>query len=135
MKKPKVSQVLFGIVGVIGLIFGVSYILWPIAPYHTEIIGMSYEKLSANYSNFSRFITTLVDVAGLAFITMGGLSLHIGRDAWRERKSWLSILIIFVAMLLPLTFIVYSIGGPTLAMVLVAALSAGGLISSHFEEV
>ncbi len=134
LKKPKISQVLFGIVGIISLISGMLYILRPIAPYHPDIIGMSYETLVTTHPQISGLITTLVDVIGFTFLALAGLFFHIGSRAWKERKSQYSILIILIAMFIPVTFLVYSIGGPTSVMVSAVVLTAGGLISSHFEE-
>lgn len=128
------SQGIFGAVGIIALIFGILYIVWPIAPYHEGIIGMTFKELSNSYPAVSGLMTTLVNVVGLTFLSLGVFTLKVGKKAWDEITSWLSILAELIVTLLPLTYVVYAAGGPVSIMVLVDILTIAGLVSSHLES-
>lgn len=129
----RASTVIFGIVGILALAFGILYVLWPIAPYHEEIIGMSANELTSQYPDIGGLMTTLVDVVGLAFLALGVFILWVGPKAYDEMGSWLAILIVLVITIAPLTYVVYSAGGPTAVMLVVLVLIIAGLTVSWRE--
>lgn len=130
----KPSQGIFAAVGLLVLVFGFLYIIWPIAPYHEEIIGMTYEELSTNHPAISGLMTALVNVVGLAFLALGVFVLYLGLKAWDEVGARIVLLVVLVITVLPLAYVVYATGGPWVIMLLVSVLNIAGIISSQIES-
>ena len=128
---PKPSQVIFAIIGLLSLVFGVIYVLLPMASYHEGMVGMTAAELAEGYPEIYGLLTTLVDVAGLTFLALGIFILWVGSRAWKEKGSWMTILAVFIVCVLPMTYVVGSAGGPLVVMGIVAALCFAGLVLSR----
>lgn len=131
----KKSVLFFWIISLLYISLGIMYIVLPIAPYHQDIIGMTSGELAAGYPVLNNLITALVNVIGIAFITIGICQIYYGYRAWKDKTAWL-IMLCFVAVLnIPLFFIVYTVGGPYWGAVLLFLLQAAGIaISGTIEK-
>ncbi|PKL37180.1 MAG: hypothetical protein CVV44_16225 [Spirochaetae bacterium HGW-Spirochaetae-1] len=108
----KKSTILFWILSVICFLFGIVYVIKPIASYHEKIIGMTASALAANYATLSGLIVTLVDVLGVTFFTIGIFGIYSGFLAWKNKASWITMFVVLFTFYLPMTYIVYCGGGP-----------------------
>lgn len=125
------SHVLFGISALFAILFGILYLFWPIAPYHEEIIGLSYDALAEQHPDIAGLMTTLVDVVGLSFLAVGAFLAYIGGKAWRERLARTVITVVLFIFVIPMVAVVHLAGGPTGVMAVVAALVAAGLAAAY----
>lgn len=127
---PKISTWFFWASSAFSLFFGVLYLVWPIAPYHEKIIGMSFPELLQGYPGIARLIITLVNVVGIGFLAVGLYGIYIGHRAWQDRYAWISAALVLGAFYLPAVYIVYGAGGPVLLSMIPAALQTVALLVS-----
>lgn len=125
------SHVLFGIAAALAVLFGVLYIVWPIAPYHEEIIGMSFNELKTLDADVAGLMTTLVDVVGLSFLGIGAFLAYTGAKAWRDRWARAVITAVLLVFVIPMVVVVHLAGGPTAIMAAVGVIVAAGLAAAH----
>ncbi len=130
----KKSTIIFGLSALFLLIFGVLYVIWPLAPYHEDIIGMNSTDLVSSSPDIAYLLLTGVNVTGLTFIGMGILMISMGFLAWQSRIAWYSILLAIVFFALPLSYIVAETGGPYLMIIIVILVQVIGLILAFFER-
>jgi len=130
----KKSTIIFGLSALFLLVFGVLYVIWPLAPYHEDIIGMSSTELVSTSPDIAYLLLTGVDVTGLTFIGLGILMISMGFLAWQSRIAWYSILLVIVFFALPLSYIVAETGGPYLMIIILILIQVVGLIVAFFER-
>ncbi len=133
----KKSNVFFGISTLFLLVFGVLYVIWPLAPYHEDIIGMTAAELFSGDPGVADLMTTLVSVNGLLFIVLGIFILGTGSLAWQHRAAWLSLLvalIIFAGPFAYFTYIVAEVGGPYFVIFIPMLCQAIGLVLAAKER-
>lgn len=128
------SHVLFGISAIFAIIFGILYLIWPIAPYHEDIIGLSYDALAEQHPDIAGLMTTLVDVVGLSFLAVGAFLAYTGEKAWKERWARAVITVVLFIFVIPMVVVVHLAGGPTGIMAVVTALVAAGLAAAYLSR-
>ncbi len=128
------STLAFWFSALILLIFGILYLVWPIAPYHEEIIGLSSEELASRYPEIAKLMMTLVNIAGLSFVSLGILTLGLGVLAWQNRVAWLSFLVILIVFAAPLTYVTAITGGPYLVIFIPVFFQIIGLLLAHQKK-
>jgi hypothetical protein len=130
----KFSSLCFTLNALACIIIGILYIYWPMAPYHARFIALSPQELSLKEPLIYKLVTTLVDLAGISFLTIGIMELYLGIKAWRDKVSFLLLAMFAVTFLLPLVYLVYSVHGPLIAVLIVLLLHIVGLISAGAYE-
>lgn len=128
------SHMLFSISAALAVLFGALYLFWPIAPYHEEIIGMSFHDLDALNSDVAGLMKTLVDVVGLSFLAIGIFLAYTGEKAWRERWARVVLTGVLAIYVIPLGIVVHLAQGPSELIVAVAVLVTAGLMAAHLGK-
>lgn len=127
----RLSHVLFGVAALSAILFGVLYLVWPIAPYHEEIIGMTFNELKSLDAEVAGLMRTLADVVGLSFLGIGAFLAYTGEKAWRDRWARAVIAAVLLVFVVPMVVVVHLAGGPTAVMAAVGVIVAAGLAAAH----
>lgn len=106
------STLTFGALAAYFFVFGVLYLVWPMAPYHQEIIGTSASELASSQPAMYALVTGLVDVAGASFLAVAIAVFAFGRDAGERPTATLALVGLLAAYTFPLTYVVYLVDGP-----------------------
>ncbi len=130
----KKSTILFAVSALVFLLFGVLYLIWPLAPYYEEAIGMSAAEFVAGHPEIADLMLTLVNVTGLSFLALGIFTFTLGTLTWQNRLVWYSLLAVVIIFALPLTYIVAETGGPYPVVIVVILLQLIGLILAVRER-
>lgn len=128
------STLAFGTLAAYFFVFGVLYVVWPMAPYHQEIIGTSATELASTQPSVYALMTALVDVAGLCFLAIAIAVFVFGRDAGERPSATLALVGIFGACTLPLTYVVYLVDGPLVVASIPVVIHLVGLGTIYAEK-
>lgn len=110
--RPHKAEVVFGVLAAFFALFGVIYLVEPMASYHEGIIGMSAAEQAADYPDQHALVTTLVDVIGIAFLAVAGVIAAFGVRSTDDRLSYGALTYVFLVFTVPSVYVVYAGGGP-----------------------
>lgn len=128
------STVAFGVLGAYYVIFGVLYLLVPIAPYHREFIGMTASEFASAQPSLYALQTALVDVAGLSFLAIAIAVFVFGRDAPTRPTASLALVGILAVYTVPVTYVVFRIDGPVVLASIPSVVHFAGLGLLYTEK-